>query len=205
MKKLYIILILGISLVCCKEPKGNQDSIDNNSNQNIEQTSTLVPKNETAKKDVLCKVNGKDWMYTKASGIVSTHAKTKKETALITFKKKLEKGSESIQLHYETDSFKLIAVSLILKFPKKDGGLFTCYYDLHPDTRKRNPQSELSGSIDLSDASSASGNAEIKNLNIKYEKEKLQNIEDAIVSVTDLKFSEIGYSNISKLVKAFKK
>ncbi len=205
MKKSIIILVTMLSLASCKENNKEQVSSENNSVTKKEESAKPLPKNETGNGNVLCQINGKDWAYTKASGIVSTHAKTGKRTALLTFKKKLTKGSESIQLHYDADSFELEAVSVQLKFPKKDGKLSTCYYDLHPDTRNRYPESELFGSIDLSDLSKASGVAELKNINIKYEKELLQNAEDAIINITDLKFTNVGYSDIDKFVKAYKK
>jgi len=203
MKKFAALILLIFFTTSCK--KYNKDSKVENKTIEVSKKAPTTKSKSQNTTTYLCQINGQDWAYTKASGIVSTHAKTKKRTALITFKKKLKKGSESIQLHYDADSFELIAVSLILKFSKKEGGLFTSYYDLHPDTRNRNPQSELSGSIDLSDASSASGTAEIKSLNIKYEKEKLLNPEDAVVTVTGLKFTGIGYSDIDKFSKAFKK
>ncbi len=208
MKKITTIILLVFFASACKESNRTLE-VENNTTEASKNTSTTnlptTKEKYQSTAQYLCKINDQDWSYTKASGIVSTHAKTKKQIALITFKKKLPKGSESIQLHYETNSLKLIAVSLILKFPKKEGGLFTCYYDLHPDTRKRNPQSEISGSIDLSDATRASGTAEIKNLNIKYEKEKLKNVDDAVISISDLKFSNVGYSDIDKFVKTYKK
>ncbi|MBT8195847.1 MAG: hypothetical protein KJO64_05435, partial [Bacteroidia bacterium] len=129
----------------------------------------------------LCKINGEDWAYTKASGIITTHKKTGKRTAMITFKKKLEKGSESIQLRYNAESLELEVVSIQLKFQKKEGGLFTCFYELFPVTKDRYPESKISGTIDLSDATSASGIAQIKNINIKFEKERLQNPDDAVI------------------------
>ena len=205
MKKNIIILVAIISFSSCK--KNNEDQVSNGdtSVQNEELSTKSFPEKEKIDSNNLCQINGRDWNYTMASGIVSTHARTKKRTALITFTKKLKKGSESIQLHYDTDSFELIAVSLILKFPKKEEKkLFTCYYDLNPDTRDRYPESELSGTIDLSDSTSTSGTAEIKNLNIKYEKENLQNAEDAVISVTGLKFTNIGYSDIDNLFKPSK-
>lgn len=205
MKKAIIILVTMLSLASCKKNNTEQVSSEDNSVTKKEESTKPLPKNETNNGNVLCQINGKNWAYTKASGIVSTHAKTGKRTALLTFKKKLEKGSESIQLHYDANSFELEAVSLQLKFPKKDGKLSTCYYDLHPDIRNRYPESELSGNIDLSDPSSASGVAELKNINIKYEKELLQNAEDAIINITDLKFINVGYSDIDKFVKAYKK
>lgn len=205
MKKIIIILVTILSLASCKKNNKEQVSSENNSILKKEESTKPLPKNETVNGNNLCQINGKNWAYTKASGIVSTHAKTGKRTALLTFKKKLEKGSESIQLHFDANSFELEAVSLQLKFPKKDGKLITCYYDLHPDTRDRNPESELSGSIDLSDLSSASGVAELKNINIKYEKESLHNAEDAIINITGLKFTNVGYSDIDKFVKSYKK
>lgn len=204
MKKNIIILVAIISFSSCKKNNEDQVSTDDTSIKNKEVVTKKVVKKETDNSNYLCQINGQDWNYTKASGIVSTHARTKKRTALITFTKKLKKGSESIQLHYDADSFEVIIASLQLKFKNKDGKLFTCYYDLHPDTRDRHPQSELSGSINLSDPSSTSGVAEIKNLNIKYEKEKLLNAEDAVISVTGLKFTNIGYSDIDNLFKPSK-
>lgn len=153
----------------------------------------------------LCKINGIDWAYTKASGIISTHRKTKKRTALITFKRKLEKGSESIQLHYDDDSKELIIASLQLKFKNKDDKLFTCYYQLDTNTKKHSPQGTMSGTIDLSNPSSASGTAEVSNINIRYEKETLLNPKDGQITLSNLKFSDVGYSDLDKLKNAFKK
>lgn len=205
MKKIIIILVTVLSLASCKKTNKEQVSSQNNTILKKEESTKPLLKTVTGNGNVLCQINGQDWAYTKASGIVSTHARTKKRTAIITFKKKLKKGSESIQLYYDADSFDLISVSIQLKFPKKDGKFFTCFYDLHPDTRDRNPESELSGSIDLSDPSRASGVAELKNINIKYEKESLLNAEDAIINITGLNFTNVGYSDIDKLVKAYKK
>ena len=205
MKKIVTLILVILFATSCKKINENSVSSENNLATKKEESAKPLLKKVTENSNVLCQINGQSWAYTKASGIVSTHAKTGKRTALITFKKKLEKGSESIQLHYDVASFELEAVSLQLKFPKKDGKLSTCYYDLHPDTRNRNPQSELSGSIDLSDLTAASGMAELKNINIKYEKESLQNVEDAIINITGLKFMNVGYSDIDKFVKAYKK
>jgi len=205
MKTVIIILITMLSLTSCKKTNEKQISSENNSILKKEESTKPLPEKVTGNSNYLCKINGQDWAYTKASGIVSTHARTGKRTAIITFKRKLEKGSESMQLHYNADSFELEVVSIQLKFPKKDGKLFTCYYDLFPDTRNHSPQSELSGSIDLSDPSSASGVAELKNINIKYEKEALLDPENAVISVTGLKFTDIGYSDLGKIFKTNKK
>lgn len=198
----HIALIVLLLLVACKS-ETNKDTNETVKDKTAETTTKEVTTKTKPKRNTtyLCKINGKDWAYTKASGIVSTHARTKKRTALITFKKKLERGSEHFQLTYDTDTFQLIAASLQLKFPKKDGRLFTCYYDLKPETRKRHPESKMSGSIDLSNASSASGTAEIKNLSINYEKGNLKNLENAVLIITGLKFENIGYSDTDNLFK----
>jgi hypothetical protein len=196
MKKTIIILTAIASLVSCKNTNEQQVSTDNSSVQQQEVNDTSIPDKKAVSSNNLCQINGQDWDYTEASGIVSTDTRTGKRTALITFKKKLEKGSEHIQLYYDADSFELYAVSLILRHSKKGGGPVTCYYNLKPETRKRNPQGELSGTIDLSDSSSASGVAEVKNLNIDNGKEELLNPEDAVISVTGLKFTNIGYSDL---------
>ena len=178
--------------------KDSQNNPEEKATESAQVNPKKAPAKTTNKGTYLCKINGEDWAYTKASGIVSTHAKTKERTALITFKRKLEKGSEHIQLHYDANTFELIKTSLQLKFKNKDGKLFTCYYEISPQLKKHSPQSTMSGTIDISNASSASGTAEIINLNIRYEKGKLFDSKNAIVNLTDLKFSGVGYSDTDK-------
>jgi len=201
MRTFIFLLTLIVFSFSCKNEKGS-NGIDLKTVEKKQQKKTINTASKPVKEGInLCKINGKDWQYTKASGIVSRHKKTGKRTAIITFKKKLDKGSESIQLKYDGDSFQLESASLQLKFPKKDGGLMTGFYDLFPDTRDKNPQSDMSGTLDLSNATTASGNAELINFNISYEKELLENPKDAIVTVSDLHFSGIPYSDIDKLFK----
>ncbi len=206
MKKIIYLLPL-ILIMSCNTATKKETSISGEEGNVVVQEvkeNKSAPK-ATSNSNYLCKINGEDWAYTKASGIVSTHPKTKKRTALITFKKKLKKGSESIQLHYDADSKELIIASLQLKFKNKDGKLFTCYYYLGPDTKKHSPKSAMSGTIDLSNHTTAFGTAGVSNINIKYEKEALLNPEDESVTLTDLKFTDVGYSDIDKLTNAFKK
>lgn len=198
MKNLVTILSLSLFILSCKETKKDTE-VNQSVNENKQETKTTTK--PLTDGTYLCKINGKDWAYTKASGVVSRHKKTGKRTAIITFKKKLEKGSESIQLKYDGDSFKLESASLQLKFPKKGGGLITGFYDLFPDTRDRNPESDMSGTLDLSNATAASGNAELIKFNINYEKELLENPKDAVITVSGLKFSGVGYSDLDKLFK----
>jgi len=200
MKSTFYILSIIFLIGACKND--NQKEVNKHNNQDQEEKiSTKTEVKVVNEGTYLCKINGKDWGYTKASGIVSKNKKTGKRTAIITFKKKLEKGSESVQLKYDGDTFKLESASLQLKFPKKDGNLMTGFYDLFPDTRDRNPESEMSGIIDLSNATTASGIAELIKFNMKYEKELLENPKDAVITVSGLKFSGIGYSDLDKLFK----
>jgi len=206
MKRITYLLPLIMILACNTTTKKETSISGENENMVVQEVKEDKPESKKVSNSTyLCKINGEDWAYTKASGIVSTHRKTKKRTALLTFKKKLKKGSESIQLHYDTDSKALVVASLQLKFKNKDGKLFTCYYTLNPDNKSRKPQSTLSGTIDLSNTAAASGTAEITNITIDFEKKNLLNPENSTVTLTDLKFTGIGYSDIDKLSNAFKK
>lgn len=206
MKTLITILVLSLLIACSSATEKDQ--------QNTEETTIpaqvkdkKIPTATTAKETYLCKINGNDWAYTKASGIVSTHAKTKERTAIITFKKKLERGSESIQLYYDANSFELIQAALQFKFKKKDGKLSTCFYNTNSGKKNRHPQQTMSGSIDLSNESSASGTAETLNINMQSPRAKAElfDSDNATITMTDLKFLGVGYSDIDKLTNAFKK
>jgi len=148
---------------------------------------------------LLCQVNGKAWHYTKASGIINTDRKTGARTALITFKRKLDKGSENIQLYYDAATNEIQRVSMQLKCLKDGGGRFTGYYDFSNEGHiKKLPGSSMEGSIDLSDPKTASGSAEFMKVSIRYEADQLANPEDAVVSVTGLRFSGVGYSDLAR-------
>jgi hypothetical protein len=202
MRQLTILLVFTM-LIGCNDASKKEATTTSILSQ--EASTVTIVKKETKNNNILCQINGRDWAYTKASGIVSMEGKPRKRTAIITFTKKLEKGSETIQLYYDADSFELIIASLQLKFKNKDGKLFTCYYYLSPDTQKHSPKSIMSGTVDLSNLTAASGTADVSNINIKYEKEALLNPEEGVVTLTDLEFTAIGYSDIDKLSNAFKK
>ena len=200
MKNIIIILSFSLLIASCKESK-NSNAITEAVSESKQEIKTDVTIKPSSNGTYLCKINGKDWSYTKASGIVSAHAKTGKRTAIITFKKKLEKGSESIQLTYDGDSFQLESATVQVKFPKKGGGRLKGIYGLYDDTRDKNPNSDMSGILDLSNVSTASGHAELVKFNIKYEEDLLESPKDAEISVSELKFSGVGYSDIDKLLK----
>lgn len=146
----------------------------------------------------LCKINGKDWAYTKASGIVSRHKKTKKRTAIITFTKQLEKGRESIQLFYDGDTNILEKVTADIKQPKKGGGRMSAMYQLLNQGGTRHPESKVSGTIDLSNPTAA-GTAEVLKMKIRFNEGNLKDDTMRTISFTPINFTGIGYSDSDKL------
>jgi hypothetical protein len=161
-------------------------------------SKTVTVKNKSKNKTYLCKINGKDWAYTKASGIVSRHKKTGIRSAIITFKNKLKKGSESVQVEYDTDKNNVIRVLVQIKRLNKEGKKISATYSLHTDTLDRNKETNMNGTIDLSNPTSASGTATFTIEN-RFEQKVLKNASDILIHITDLKFSNVGYSDLNKV------
>ncbi|MBJ2173215.1 hypothetical protein JBL43_03145 [Aureibaculum sp. A20] len=197
MKTVYYMLFATLFIISCNKEKVNKE----NDVVKVEKTQQLKvePQKATNNGTYLCKINDKDWSYTKGSGIVSRDKKTGKRTAIITFKKQLEKGSESIQFYYDGDSFQLESAMIQLKLPKKGGGLVSGIYGFYTNSRHKYPKSDLSGTLNLSNPKTVSGNALIQKFDIKYEKELLENKDNAVISISDLNFSGIPYSDIDAL------
>ncbi len=197
----FIILLCFLSFAACS---GDSEDTAERVEETTLATETAAPvpaPQSTNQGTKLCEINGVTWAYTKASGIVSRHKKTGKRTAIITFKKKLEKGSETIQLYYDGDNFELERVSAQLKLAKKDGGRMTGFFNFEPTSRAKQPDAQLSGALDLSDPSAAAGTAEATTVNISYEKNLLANPEDAVINITGLSFSGVGYSDLNAVKK----
>lgn len=202
--KLYTVLIvLIITLTSCKE--SNENNLLEQSEITEKATSEVVTKEKPTQSEsanngtFLCEINGKDWSYTKASGIVDTHPKTKKRTAIMTFIKKLDKGKESVQLFYDADTKALEKATAILKTSKKGGGTMSAMYQLLNEGGKRLPDSAISGGIDLSNATAASGTAEVLNMKIRFEEGELEDASMAVISFLSIKFSGVGYSDLDKV------
>jgi len=193
--KLQIIVFAILILASCKDT-GNSGTVSDNTAAATIATNTF-PQNDKQGNEgtYLCKINGKPWHYTKASGLVSRHKKTKKYDATFTFTKKLDKGSEVVQLFYDGDSYKLDRAAVHLKVAKVSGGLMTAMYIYHPKMMKKHPNAKVSGVIDISNPTKASGKAEISDLDVTYDKEKVKYSRDKIVTVTDVSFAGIGYSS----------
>ncbi len=205
MKNLFnTIIILTLLFSCGETVKKTEDRAENLTEidpQNKEKTVANRGDNTT----YLCKINGEDWGYTTADGLVSRNSFTNKRTATITFIKILEKGSESIQLEYNVDANTLTRVLAELKRPDKDGNLFTNFYNQSADRLDRNPEASMSGTVTLSeDQRVVAGNA-LFTVQNDFEKDKLGNKGDLLITVSDLNFSGVSYSDTDDLKKLFKK
>lgn len=153
--------------------------------------------NGTSKDSYLCKINNEDWYYTKASGLVYIEKKTAIKKAIITFKKKLNRGNESIQLEYDVEKNILVRVLINIKRLDNEGKTISALYKATLKTISRIPATNLSGNIDLSNPNTASGTANFKVEN-NYEKKKIKNQEDLLIYVSGLNFSGISYSDLNK-------
>lgn len=194
MKTTLIILTI-ILLISCKDSSTSLTIDDNAAITEVIPNKPLPKKVTDNKGTYLCKINGKPWHYTKASGLVSRHRKTKKKDATFTFTKKLDKGSEVVQLFYDGDSYQLDRAAVHLKVPKTPNGKMTAMYIYHPNTMKNHPNAQISGTIDLSNPMNASGKAQISELDVRYDKENVKYSRDKIVTVTDINFEGVGYSS----------
>ena len=189
---------------CGETVKKVEDRAENATEINPESKEKTVAK--TADNSTyLCKINGEEWGYTSADGLVSRNSSTNVRTATITFIKKLAKGSESVQLEYDVDANTLTRVLAELKRPDKEGNLFTNFYNQSADRLDRNPKASMSGSITLSeDQRVAAGNA-LFTVQNDFEKDKLGNASDLLITISDLNFSGVPYSDTDDLKKLFKK
>ncbi|MEQ8218488.1 MAG: hypothetical protein RH981_09645 [Arenibacter sp.] len=205
MKNLFnTIIIMAVLYSCGETVKKVEDRAENATEINPESKEKTVAK--TADNSTyLCKINGEEWRYTSADGLVSRNSSTNVRTATITFIKKLAKGSESVQLEYDVDANTLTRVLAELKRPDKEGNLFTNFYNQSADRLDRNPEASMSGSITLSeDQRVAAGNA-LFTVQNDFEKDKLGNASDLLITISDLNFSGVPYSDTDDLKKLFKK
>jgi len=201
--KPYTLLLVALIFVItsCKDANEFSKNEETTKTKKTEvATNAVIAKSKTESKGTfLCIINGKDWSYTKASGIVSRHKKTNKREAIFTFTKQIGKAKETVQLFYDGDTNQLEQVNIHLKVPKTDGKRMTAMYIYHPNTEKFHPKAKISGTIDLSHPSNASGNAEISDLDVRFDKNEIKNDVDKIITVEYITFKGIGYSEAGKL------
>jgi hypothetical protein len=205
MKKAAILTMLMFLSISCDEANKKEENAVENSAEITTRKVVKTANKSTDDTTFLCKIDGEDWGYTEASGIVSRNSSTNVRTATITFKKKLAKGSEAVQLEYDVDANALTRVLLELKRPDKDGNLFTNFYNQASNRLDKNPEASMSGTITLSeDKRVAAGNA-IFTVQNDFEKDKLANQTDILMTVSDLNFSGVAYSDTDDLKKLMKK
>lgn len=197
-KAKVILTILLIGIWGCKE---KQDKTISNQNQpSAEKSKPTQTKKSDSGTTLLCKINGKDWSYSKASGIITKNKRTGEKLATVTFVKKMNKRTESIQLSYDGETLKLknIAISLYIeqnKFAGTKGGLtFTDYSLFSSDKKAENEM--LSGTINLTSETVLSGNATA--VVVHNAKRLIKHESDKTITITDLKFDQVPYSDATK-------
>jgi len=205
MQKLpFITVLLALFLSCGETTKKVQDTAESQAEMTIENKEKTAAKSAD-NTTFLCKINGEDWGYTSADGLVSRNSSTNVRTATITFVKKLTKGSESVQLEYDVDANTLTRVLAELKRPDKDGNLFTNFYNQSANQLERNPEASMTGTVTLSeDKREAAGNA-LFTVQNDFEKDKLANPADLLITVSDLNFSGVFYSDTDDIKALIKK
>ena len=204
MKKLTFITLLGVITLSCGEADKKQANTDATlEKKTIEnETNELKTSSNTT---ILCKINGEEWAYTSGDGLVSRNSSTNVRTATIGFRKQLEKGYESIQVEYDVDKNELNTVLVELKRPSKDGKMKTVFYTQYRNKLHLKPGASLTGTVSLNeDARKASGTAEIT-IFIQNGQNELENTGDQKITISNLKFSNIPYSDTDDLKKLMKK
>ena len=204
MKKRISILMICSLILSCGESNQKESELESTTViKTTDAVKTEIKNNSNS--NILCKINGENWAYTSNHGLVSRNSSTNVRTATIGFTKQLEKGYESIQIEYDVDANVVNSVLVELKRPNKQGKLITVFYTQYSTHLDKNPEANLSGTIDLSENDrKASGTGDFTLAN-KYEKDQLNNAEDLMITISDLKFSDVPYSDTDDLKKLMKK
>ena len=205
MKNLMTIILLLAVLNSCGETQKKEQNQETTSENNMAEATKPTPAKKEGNTTFLCKINGEDWGYTEVSGIVSRNSATKVRTATISFKKKLEKGSEAVQLEYNVDTNTLTRVLAELKRPDKEGNLFTNFYNQAANRLDINPEASMSGTITLDEDERVAKGTAVFTVQNDFEKDKLGNPEDLLITISDLNFSGVSYSDTDDLKKLMKK
>jgi hypothetical protein len=205
MQKLtFITVLMALFISCGETDKKAQDTAEGTSEittQSEEKTTAKSADNAT----LLCKINGEDWGYTTADGLVSRNSSTNVRTATITFVKKLAKGSESVQLEYDVDANTLTRVLAELKRPDKEGNLFTNFYNQSANQLDRNPEASMSGTVSLDEDERVAAGTAVFTVQNDFEKDKLGNASDLLITISELKFSGVPYSDTDDIKALLKK
>lgn len=199
MKTLYLIIATSLLIAC----KGENNQVETKS-ETVETVAESSQPKQTPKTTnngtLLCKINGQDWYYTKASGVVAKNDNIGHRRATITFKKKLDKGSESVQIEYNSETNEVTRVLIRLKRIGINGETISAFYTMRLGYVKAGEQ--MLGTVNLSDPNNASGTAKITIEN-DHEKAKLKP-EDHLLHITELRYSGVGYSDINREFDKYK-
>lgn len=198
MKTVYLIIATALLLACDDKKDNTQNALENTAEATV--LRAPEPQANTAGSTLLCKINGENWYYTKASGVVEKSDNIGFRRTIVTFKNKLDKGSEAIQIEYNTETNEVTRVLVNIKRTGTDGKRFGTMYNMRVGYMKAGES--MTGTIDITDLATASGTATI-GIENDYDKAKL-NPEDHFLKITDLQYSGVGYSDINREFDKYK-
>ncbi len=193
-KNVIYIMLLVLVFGCKQQQSGQSLEIDNKELKSEPQ----IEDSDTEK--LLCKINGRPWHYTKASGIITLNRRTEEKLITVTFDKKMDKRTENVQLYYDakTKQLKNTTVSIYVeqnKLPGFKGGLARTDYALFSRDEKESGEI-LSGTVELSSDTALSGEAMATIAH--HAKRLIKNKGDETVTISDLKFENVSYSDLTK-------
>ena len=200
-----LLKVLVISLLfSCGETNNKEQQIETNTLETAATPQAKEAAKNTSNGTFLCKVNGEDWHYTANNGLVSENSKTKVRTAIIGFTKQMDNGKESIQLEYDVKKNELRNIWVQLKRPNKEGQLITAFYTQYGDKLHLKPESSMSGTINLDESGRKASGTAVFTIANDYEQDQLAHTEDLRITVTDLNFKDVAYSDTDDLKKLMK-
>lgn len=192
MKKIALLLIL--TVLSCKEAT-KQTSANVISEKEPDVTEKEPDQN------TLCKINGEPWNFTEASGVVVEDNNKGIRILKLTFTKYLNPGKEHVSLTYDEATKELLEASVQIKQPGKDGKRIHSIYLFNERTTKSSHESSISGQVTM-DSETASGTAQMQNIPIQYQASLLADEKDAAITVTELSFNNIPFSDVKKEMEA---
>lgn len=208
MKQITTSVLLKVLMVCLLFSCGETNKKEQQIKTSTLETATTPQAKEVAKNTssgtFLCKVNGEDWYYTSSNGLVSENSAIKVRTATIGFTKQLAKGTESIQLEYDVKKNVLNNIWVQLKRPNKEGQPITAFYTQYGDKLHLKPEASLSGTVNLDESGRKASGTAIFTIANDYEQDQLVHTEDLRITVTDLNFTDVAYSDTDDLKKMMK-
>ena len=103
------------------------------------------------------------------------------------------------------DTNTLTRVLAELKRPDKEGNLFTNFYNQASNRLDKNPEASMSGTITLDEDERVAMGTAVFTVQNDFEKDKLGNPEDLLITISELNFSAVSYSDTDDLKNLMKK